>query len=71
MHGMMETQGGFTLMTADTPQGMEHSPGNHVSVSLSDDDRKLRADRSRRMLVTWTYAPQWSCFRRSRTGVGA
>jgi hypothetical protein len=25
-------------MSADTPQGMEHSPGNHVSVSLSDDD---------------------------------
>ncbi len=38
MHGMLETPGGFTLMSADTPQGMEHSPGNHVSVSLSDDD---------------------------------
>ncbi|MGW4981496.1 hypothetical protein ACWERA_35670, partial [Streptomyces mirabilis] len=44
-------------MSADTPQGMEHSLGNNVSVSLSDDDRKLRADRSRHMLVTWTYAP--------------
>lgn len=33
-------------------------------------DWKLRAGRSRRMLVPWTCAPQWSCFRRSRTGVG-
>ena len=63
--------GGFTLMSADTPQGMEYSLGNNVSVSPSDDGWKLRADRSRRMLVTWTYAPQRSCFRRSRTGVGA
>lgn len=49
---------------------MEHNLGNNVSVSLSDDSWKLRADRSRRMLVTWTYVPQRSCFRRSRTGVG-
>ncbi|MFF7889485.1 hypothetical protein ACFZDJ_50185 [Streptomyces sp. NPDC007896] len=68
---MLETPGGFTLMSADTPQGLEHSPGNNVSASLSDDDWKLRADRSRRMLVKWTYALQWSCLRRSRTGVGA
>ncbi|MFD8217477.1 hypothetical protein ACFV2U_28075 [Streptomyces sp. NPDC059697] len=50
---------------------MEHSLGNKVSVSLGDEGWKLRADRSRRMLVKWTYAPQWSCLRRSRTGVGA
>ncbi|WP_449657454.1 VOC family protein [Streptomyces winkii] len=29
---------GFTLMGADTPPGMEHSPGNNFSVSLSGDD---------------------------------
>ncbi len=34
----LETDNGFTLMGADTPPGMEHSPGNNISVSLSGDD---------------------------------
>jgi len=38
MHGSLETDSGFTLMAADTPQGMEHKPGNNISVSLSGDD---------------------------------
>jgi PhnB protein len=38
MHGMLETDSGFTLMGADTPSGMEHSPGNNIAVSLSGDD---------------------------------
>jgi PhnB protein len=38
MHGMLETASGFTLMGADTPPGMEHSPGNNIAVSLSGDD---------------------------------
>ena len=38
MHGMLETDSGFTLMGADTPPGMEHSPGNNIAVSLSGDD---------------------------------
>ncbi|HET7328077.1 MAG TPA: VOC family protein [Nocardioidaceae bacterium] len=38
MHGMLETSSGFTLMAADTPTGMEHSPGTNVAVSLSGDD---------------------------------
>lgn len=38
MHGMLETVGGFTLMGADTPSGMEHNPGNNIAVSLSGDD---------------------------------
>ncbi|GAA3979987.1 VOC family protein [Streptomyces marokkonensis] len=43
MHGMLETPGGFTLMGADTPPGMTHSPGNTFSVSLSgDDEAELR-----------------------------
>ncbi|WP_405875865.1 VOC family protein [Streptomyces sp. NBC_00005] len=43
MHGMLETTSGFTLMGADVPPGMEHSPGNNFSVSLSgDDDAELR-----------------------------
>jgi len=43
MHGMLETAGGFTLMGADSPPGMAHSPGSNFSVSLSgDDDSELR-----------------------------
>ena len=38
MHGMLETDRGFTLMGADTPPGMEHDPGNNITVSLSGDD---------------------------------
>ncbi|MFD0311930.1 VOC family protein [Streptomyces sp. NPDC127119] len=43
MHGMLETPSGFTLMGADTPPGMEYSPGGNFSVSLSgDDESELR-----------------------------
>lgn len=43
MHGMLETPGGFILMGADIPPGMEHTPGNSFSVSLSgDDESELR-----------------------------
>jgi PhnB protein len=38
MHGMLETDRGYTLMAADTPPGMEHNPGNNVAVSLSGED---------------------------------
>lgn len=38
MHGMLETERGFTIMAADVPPGMEHQPGNNFSVSLSGDD---------------------------------
>jgi PhnB protein len=38
MHGMLETDAGFTLMGADTPPGAEHNPGNNIAVSLSGDD---------------------------------
>lgn len=38
MHGMLETPSGFTLMGADTPPGMEYTPGSNFSVSLSGDD---------------------------------
>lgn len=44
MHGMLETEGGFTLMGSDNPPGTEHQPGNNFSVSLSGDDAtELRA----------------------------
>ena len=43
MHGMLETPSGFTLMGADSPPGMEHTPGTNFSVSLSgEDDAELR-----------------------------
>lgn len=43
MHAMLEAPSGFTLMGGDTPPGMEHTPGNNFSVSLSgDDDAELR-----------------------------
>jgi PhnB protein len=38
MHGMLETDSGYTLMGSDTPPGMEYNPGNHISVSISGDD---------------------------------
>ncbi|GAA4562590.1 VOC family protein [Planotetraspora kaengkrachanensis] len=38
MHGMLETDSGFTLMGADAPPGMEPDFGNNISVSLSGDD---------------------------------
>jgi PhnB protein len=38
MHAVLETPAGMTLMGADTPNGMEHTPGNNISVSLSGDD---------------------------------
>lgn len=38
MHGMLETESGFTLMGADTPPGMEHTRGNNITVALSGDN---------------------------------
>jgi PhnB protein len=38
MHGMLETPSGYTVMGADVPPGMDHQPGNTMSVSLSGDD---------------------------------
>jgi PhnB protein len=38
MHGMLDTPSGFALMGADTPPGMEHNPGNTMTISLSGDD---------------------------------
>ena len=38
MHGMLETDHGFTLMGADTPPGMPYNPGDNITVSLSGDD---------------------------------
>jgi PhnB protein len=37
MHAQLETEGGLTLMGADTPPGEEHRPGNAITVSLAGD----------------------------------
>lgn len=43
MHGMLTTDTGMVLMGADTPNSMDYTPGNTISVSLSgDDDAELR-----------------------------
>jgi len=38
MHSLLDTPSGYTLMGADTPQGMEHNPGTNITISLSGDD---------------------------------
>jgi PhnB protein len=38
MHGMLETDSGYSLMVADTPPGMPYNPGDNIAVSLSGDD---------------------------------
>jgi PhnB protein len=38
MHGMLETDRGFTLMASDTPPHLTHNPGNNIAISLSGDD---------------------------------
>ena len=43
MHSMLVTDGGLTLMAADTPNRMEYTPGNNYSISLSgEDEAELR-----------------------------
>jgi len=37
-HAGLETDRGFTLMASDTPPGVEHRPGDNITVSLSGDD---------------------------------
>jgi PhnB protein len=38
MHSMLETDSGLVLMAADTPNGMDYTPGGSISVSLSGED---------------------------------
>jgi PhnB protein len=43
MHSQLSTEGGLTLMVSDVPTGMQYSPGNNVSVSLSgESEAELR-----------------------------
>jgi PhnB protein len=38
MHAILESDGGYTLMASDIAPGMEHAPGNNITLSLSGDD---------------------------------
>ncbi|MEO7448049.1 MAG: VOC family protein [Humibacillus sp.] len=38
MHAQLVSPSGYTLMGADTPEGVPHQPGTTISVSLSGDD---------------------------------
>jgi PhnB protein len=38
MHGQLENTAGYTIMAADTPPGMDYTPGTNFAVSLSGDD---------------------------------
>lgn len=43
MHSQLVTDDGLVLMAADTPNGMEFTPGTNYAISLSgDDEPKLR-----------------------------
>jgi PhnB protein len=42
MHAQLETPAGYTIMASDAPEGMPHSSGSQISVSLSGDDEALR-----------------------------
>ncbi|MCU1532720.1 MAG: hypothetical protein JWO49_2291 [Arthrobacter sp.] len=38
MHAMLTTDNGMVLMGADTPNSMDYTPGNHISISLSGSE---------------------------------
>jgi PhnB protein len=38
MHAMLTTDAGMVLMASDTPDSMELTPGDNVSISISGDD---------------------------------
>ncbi len=38
MHAQLETDRGYTLMASDLAPGMEHRPGENITISLSGDD---------------------------------
>jgi len=41
MHAMLETDRGYALMASDLAPGMEHAPGNNITISLSGDGDEL------------------------------
>ena len=51
MHSQLESPDGITFMAADTPNGMEFSPGNTMSMSLSGDDEKTLSGYYKKLLA--------------------
>jgi PhnB protein len=43
MHAQLTSEAGYTIMASDMPPGMEHKPGQNISISISGDE----ADRLR------------------------
>ena len=41
MHSQLETETGYTIMGADTPPGMQHTPGSAMTVCISGDEAEL------------------------------
>ena len=39
MHAQFESNKGMTIMASDLAPGMEHIPGNNITISLSGDDQ--------------------------------
>jgi len=44
MHAQLETDAGYTIMGADTPPGMQHTPGSAMTVCISGEDGDLLRD---------------------------
>lgn len=42
MHSELRTPDGFVLFASDTPEGMQRTPGDNITISLSGDDVRLR-----------------------------
>ena len=40
MHSTLEVDNGISFFAADTPNHMEHTPGDNISMSLSGDDHE-------------------------------
>lgn len=40
MHSQLNGNNGILLMASDVPPGMDFTPGNNISISLSGDDEK-------------------------------
>jgi PhnB protein len=38
MHASLNSEAGYTIMASDMPPGMEHKPGQNISISISGSD---------------------------------
>ncbi|MCQ0011094.1 VOC family protein [Actinomadura madurae] len=61
MHGMLQSDLGFTLMGADTPPGMPYNPGDNIAISLSGDDADTLRGYWTRLSDGGDVAVPWRC----------